>query len=83
LEERHREKALSFILYVSTPHSKINAKQGTGGGVPACRKNIKSTIERMIVNFNSQKNNGTQNWFHSGYNSRNHDTIPKAKVFIT
>jgi hypothetical protein len=24
------------------------------------RKNVKSTIERMIVNYNSQKNNGTK-----------------------
>jgi hypothetical protein len=26
------------------------------------RKNVKSTIERMIVNYNSKKNNGTKNW---------------------
>jgi hypothetical protein len=84
----------SFILhnYVISPLiQKINAKkQGTPFDVKVIylntRKNVKSTIERMIVNYNSQKNGGTKIGVPSLYGVEgNHVKLsaPKAKALIT
>lgn len=79
----------SFILhnYVISPLvQKINAKKNeTPFDVKVIylntRKNIKSTIERMIVNYNSQKNGGTKIGVPSLYGYEgNHIKLSGAKA---
>jgi hypothetical protein len=48
------------------------------------RKNVKSTIERMIVNYNSQKNNGTKIGVPSLYGFESYKAIHyEGKEMIT
>jgi hypothetical protein len=90
VEEKHQESFYSTYNYVFHPSFKnINAKKQ---GTPLIkviylntRKNVKSTIERMIVNYNSKKQRYKKLVFHHCTDSGNHIKLSttKAKEMIT
>jgi hypothetical protein len=67
VEEKHQEKLFILHNYVISPLIQKNKCEETRNPFDVkviylnTRKNVKSTIERMIVNYNSQKKNN-KNW---------------------